>query len=179
MVGKRITTNLAVAVLAFIVGLVSSHINQPGSRTVVKALSPSPVCELPSDLQPIPNIHFCDLMADPERYDGQVVRFEAFMLAASGYEPINDHVYLGHTRCTADLWVNAGFHLTSRTCHAVMQKLDSLLMRYDPAYPSKNAKVRVVGVFSSPKESTRSGKWESEQFTIVSVERAASVDEDN
>jgi hypothetical protein len=176
---KPVTVNLLVAALAFFIGVFSTRTNRPIAPRPIIAPLPPAVCDMPSDLQPILDVHFCDVMADPERYDGQVVRFEAFMLAASGYEPINDRVYLGQTRCTANLWVNEGFHLTSRTCAAVMQKLDALLMRNDPAYPSKNAKVRVVGVFSSPKESTRSGKWQSERFTIISVERAASVDENN
>jgi hypothetical protein len=179
MSSKRTTANLLVAVLAFVTGVFITPTNRPIVPRPVMAPPPAAVCDMPSNLQPILDVHFCDLMADPERYDGQVVRFEAFMLAQSGYEPINDHVYLGQTRCTANLWVNEGFHLTSRTCPAVMQKLDSLLMRHDPAYPSKNAKVRVVGVFSGPKESTGSGHWQSERFTIIAIERAASVDEDN
>ncbi|HEX7296222.1 MAG TPA: hypothetical protein VF251_10745 [Pyrinomonadaceae bacterium] len=176
---QRFVINFAVALLACVIGVLGSRISRPIAPPTTTAPQPPAVCDMPGNLQPILDVHFCDLMADPERYDGQVVRIEAFMLAQSGYEPINDRVYLGQTRCTANLSVNEGFHLTSRTCPAVMQTLDSLLMRYDPVYPSKNAKVRVVGIFSSPKESTRSGKWQSERFTIISVERAASVDENN
>lgn len=177
---KRISINIVVAFLAFLIGLFSSRMNQSISHPIITAPPTQPVCEMPSDLQPILNVHFCDLVADPERYDERIVRFDAFMLADSRYEPMNDHVYLGEPRCpTTNLWVNEGFHLTSRTCPALLAKLDALLMRYDPAYPGKNAKVRVVGLFSSPKETPGQGRWQSERFTIISVERVASIDEDN
>lgn len=63
-----------------------------------------------------------------------------------------------------------------------MEELDSLLMRDDPAYPRKNAKVTIVGKFFSPKRTvlpTGQDHYESERFTIIAVERAASIDEDN
>ena len=140
------------------------------------------MCPTANDLQEILNVEYCDLMADPERYDGRIVRFNAVILAQSGYEPIWDHVSLGEPRCERELWVHDQFHLTSRTCPAVMQKLDSLLMRDDPSFPRKNARVRIVGKFISPKWTVLPAgqdHYESERFTIISVERAASIDEDN
>lgn len=104
------------------------------------------------------------------------------MLADPAYEPVYDHVYLGEPSCEATLWVREGFHLTSRTCPEVMRVLDSLLMRYDPEYPRKNARVTVVGRFTSPKSlmdwDGKNRHSESERFTIISVERASSIDEE-
>jgi hypothetical protein len=182
---KRIILNLTVASLAFAVGVVGSgfRIQHVAIPTLVATVSTEvPVCQMPGDLQSILNVEYCELMADPERYDGRIVRFNAVMLAQSGYEPIWDHVSLGEPRCERELWAHEQFHLTSRTCPAVLQKLDSLLMRDDPSYPRKNAKVRIVGKFFSSKWTvlpTLQDHYESERFTIISVERAASIDEDN
>jgi hypothetical protein len=137
---------------------------------------------MPTDTQQILDIDYCDLITSKSDYDGRIVRFDAIMLASPGYEPIWDQVTLGASRCVPELMVHEHFHLTSRTCPAVLQKLDSLLMRDDPAYLRKNAKVRVVGKYFSPKWTelaTGQDRWESERFTIISIERAASIDEDN
>jgi hypothetical protein len=178
MTAKRIATSLAVACIAFAVGLLSNRVSfnrqQP---TVVVTNAAEAHCAFPNDLPQIRNVNYCDLMADAEHYDGWLVRFDAVMLARSGYEPIWDYVSLADPRCERELIVHEQFHLTSRTCPAVMDQLDSLLMRQDPTFPRKNAIVRVVGVFNSPKE-TGDHHWESERFTIVAVERAASIDED-
>lgn len=178
MTGKRITANLAVACIAFAVGLLSYRVlfNQQHPTVVIKTAAEAH-CAFPNDLPQIRNVKYCDLMADPERYDGWLVRFDAVMLARSGYEPIWDYVSLGDPRCERELMVHEQFHVTSRTCPAVMAQLDSLLMREDPTFPRKNALVRVVGIFHSPKET--GDRWESERFTIVAVERAASIDEAN
>ena len=182
---KSKTLYLIVALLSFAVGLTVHHIlveKQTEPRTRATLPAEPPMCPMPNDLQEILNVEYCDLMANPERYDGRIVRFDAIMLAQSGYEPIWDHVSLGEPTCERELWVREQFHLTSRTCPAVMAHLDSLLMRHDPEYPRKNAKVRIVGRFHSPKETilpTGQSHWESERFTIISVERAASIDEDN
>ena len=137
---RRITLNLIVALLAFAVGTLSSrfrlHHDAAPESLVVK--SEVPTCPVPGDLQEILNVEYCDLMAEPERYDGRIVRFDAVMLAQSGYEPIWDHVSLREPRCEPELWVHDQFRLTSRTCPAVLQRLDSLLMRDDPSYPRKN-----------------------------------------
>jgi hypothetical protein len=128
------------------------------------------------------DIEYCDLLANPQRYDRRIVRFDAIMLANHGYEPLNDNVMLGTPVCEHQLVVNTGFHLNSLTCPAVLANLDSLLMRYDPVYPRKNAKVRVVGRFFSSKDIILRGVggwWQSERFTIIAIERAASIDEDN
>jgi len=183
MFRKRLMLNLAVALIAFAIGLLGSRarLTPPASHTVALPEPAVPLCSMPADLQKITNVQYCDLMRNPERYDGQIVRVDAIMLAQSGYDPIWDHVSLAEPRCQRELVVYDQFHLTSRTCPAVMEKLDSLLMRDDPVYPRKNAKVRVVGQFFSPTETWKaSGQshWESERFRIISVERAASIDED-
>ena len=77
---KRIKANLLVAVLAFVTGVFITPTNRPIVPLPVMAPPPAAVCDMPSNLQPILAVHFCDLMADSERYDGQVVRFEAFMV---------------------------------------------------------------------------------------------------
>ena len=183
MCTRRTSLHLLVALLTFIVGLSISFVrvqHRTPPRAVV-SLEP-PACPMPSDTQQILNIDYCDMMASEADLDGRIVRFEAIMLAGPNYEPIWDHVRLGASRCEAELIVHEHFHLTSRTCPAVLKTLDELLMRDDPAYPRKNAKVRVVGKFHRAKWTgleRDQGRWESERFTIISIERAASIDEDN
>lgn len=174
---------LAIMLMAFAIGLLISRarLTPPASQIVALPQPAVPLCSMPDNLQKITDVQYCDLMRNPERYDDQIVRVDAIMLAQSGYEPIWDHVSLAEPRCQRELVVYDQFHLTSRTCPAVMEKLDSLLMRDDPVYPRKNAKVRVVGQFFSPTETWKSrgqSHWESERFRIISIERAASIDED-
>ena len=179
---KRTTLYLLVGVFTFVFGLGLSLVRfQRTHPRAVVSLEP-PACPMPTETQQILDIEYCDLIARKKDYDGRIVRFDAIMLARSGYEPTWDHVSLGATRCVPELTVHDQFHLTSRTCPAVLQTLDSLLMRDDPTYPRKNAKVRVVGKFFSPKWTELANgqeRWESERFTIISIERAASIDEDN
>jgi hypothetical protein len=157
MRNRPIVLNLTAAVLAFVVGVVSAGTrphHQPPTTGALSPKSQTPECPTPGHFL---DIDYCDLMANPQRYDRRIVRFDAIMLADPGYEPLNDDVRLGTPVCEHLLWVNTGFHLSSRTCPLVLAKLDSLLMRYDPVYPSKNAKVRVVGRFFSSKDIILSG----------------------
>jgi hypothetical protein len=179
---KRMTLNLTVASIAFVIGVIGSRVNSLAPHHVAAVAPSVPLCDMSNDLNQVLDVQYCDLLANPNRYDGRIVRFEAVMLAQSGYEPMWDHVSLGKPECERELWANDQFHLTSRTCPDVMKKLDSLLMRDDPSYPRKNAKVRIVGKFFSPKWTVLPNgqdQYESERFTIISVERAASIDDDN
>src|SRR5262245_47674415 len=146
---RRIAFHLLVALLTFAVGLGLSLFKVehriPTPPRVVVSLEP-PVCPMP-ETQQILDVNYCDLITGGTDYDGRLVRFDAIMLADYGYEPIWDRVTLGASRCLPELVVHDQFHLTSRTCPAVLETLDALLMRDDPTYPRKNAKVRVVGKF--------------------------------
>lgn len=181
---KRIVIGLLVGISTFAIGASASNLTffhrAPVSKVDRKLNVPS--CPVPNDLQEILNVEFCNLIRRADRYDGRIVRFRAVMLADPGYEPSSDHVDLGEPRCEPLLVVHDGFHLTSRTCPEVMNVLDSLLMRYDPSYPRKNARVTVVGRFISPKSTmdldTGHSNHQSARFTIISIERASSVDDD-
>lgn len=123
---KRIIPSVSAALLAFSVGVASSRIllhHEGAPHHPVAAKRQVPTCPMPSDLQEILNVEYCDLMADPKCYDGRMVRFNAVMLAHSGYEPIYDQVSLGEPRCERELWVHDQFHLTSRTCPALWRNL--------------------------------------------------------
>ena len=181
---KKAVFGVIIGLLAFATGIIISsirisHPRSPGAKGAQKKNVPS--CPLPNDLQEILNVDYCDLMRHPERYDGRIVRTQTVMLAQPNYEPSNDRVSLGVSVCEPELWVHDGFHLTSRTCPEVMKALDSLLMRDDPSYPRKNAKVIVVGRFISPKSTlnleTEQTHHESARLTIISIERAESLDD--
>ena len=181
---KRVVVGLLVGLFTFAIGGLASNLTffhrAPISKVDLKPNFPS--CPVPDNLQEILNVEFCDLVRREDRYDGRLVRVEAVMLGHPGYEPSNDHVDLGEPSCEPLLVVHDGFHLTSRTCPEVMSILDSQLMRYDPSYPRKNAKVTVVGRFISPKSTMDldSGHThhQSARFTIISVERASPIDND-
>jgi hypothetical protein len=181
---KKTVFSVVIGLLALATGIIISGDRIPhpllfGAKRAQKKNVPS--CSLPEDLQEILNVDYCDLMRHPERYDGRIVRTRAVMLAQSNYEPRNDRVSLGVSACEPELWVREGFHLMSRTCPEVMKALDSLLMRDDPSYPRKNAGVIVVGRFISPKSTlnleTEQTRYESSRLTIVSIERAESLDD--
>jgi hypothetical protein len=180
---KRIVVGLFVGLSTFAIGTVAGNLTFFHRTPVAKVDKPNvPSCPVPDDLEEILNVDFCDLMRRKDRYDGRLVRFRAVMLAAPGYEPSHDHVNLGEPGCEPLLVVHDGFHLASRTCPEVMKALDSLLMRFDPVYPSKNAWVVVVGRFVSPKSTmdldTGQSIHQSARFTIISIERASSIDDD-
>lgn len=183
---KRLILGSIIGLLTFAVGVAfSSGMLLSSGRPAKKAERKKdvPNCAMPDDLQEIMNVEFCELMRNPNLYDGRIVRTKAVMLAQPGYQPFNDRVSLGASSCERELTVNDEFHLTSRSCPEVMKTLDSLLMRDDPSYPRKNAKVLVVGRFISPKSilnlNTEQSHYTSERFTIIGIERAASIDDED
>jgi hypothetical protein len=86
MRNRRIVLNLTVAVLAFVVGVVSTgkrpHHHSPTTGTL-STKSQTPECPIPGDFL---DIDYCDLLANTERYDRRIVRLDAIMLANHGYE---------------------------------------------------------------------------------------------
>jgi len=100
-----------------------------------------------STIAKAPTVQFCDLISDPDRYDGQVVRTQAIYFRNMENQRLED---LACGNEGAFVWVefNPSYVYTDE---ALKKKLQDVLCPSQPC-PIGRARVTVVGRFHGPRE---------------------------
>ena len=141
---KRVTTRIAIAFCTFIVGVIAAAawLSKPAPNL---SLVPSPNSEFDISAPPIPeatpdstiySVKLCDLVRDSKRYDGKIIRTQAF------YEQGVDTSALTDSACEA--WLRPSCAATDASCEKVWDRITKVLI----SSQSYRVRIDVIGRYT-------------------------------
>jgi hypothetical protein len=124
----------------------------------------------------IPTVRFCDLIKNPNRYDGQIIRIEAILLENQTPRLDGGDPFLYHAGCTrTDFSVVVEWSKSFKETVMVHDTLERIRNKPDRNGNTRTA-VTVVGQFhGSGKRKYGHLDWADGQFVIHTLEKAAPV----